>query len=94
MPLNEEQEGEREQSEAKPSKADCNKTIKLLTDYKRLYEKAGGRPTRQQIERWNALREAETITSNDLPGSIQREFPGSLRGLTLREIRELCGKQR
>ncbi|NJM59582.1 MAG: hypothetical protein HC849_04270 [Oscillatoriales cyanobacterium RU_3_3] len=35
----EEREGEQEQSEAKPSKADCNKAIKLLTDYKRLYEK-------------------------------------------------------
>lgn len=90
----EEHEGEPEQSEAKPSKADCNKAIKLLTEYERLYKKAGGRPTTQQIERGNALREAETITSNDLSGSIQREFPGSLKGLTLGEIRKLCGKQR
>jgi hypothetical protein len=66
----------------------------LLTDYIRLYEKAGGKPTPKQIQKWNALRDAETITINDLPGSLQREFPGSLRGLTLAEIRKLCGKQR
>jgi hypothetical protein len=66
----------------------------LLTDYIRLYQKAGGKPTPKQIQKWNALRDAETITIYDLPGSLLDVFPGKLKGLTLGEIRKLCGKQR
>ncbi|WP_327148343.1 hypothetical protein [Nocardia sp. NBC_01329] len=32
-----------------------------------------------------------TITSNDLPGEIQSEFPGEFKGKTLNDTRKECG---
>jgi len=75
----------------KPSKKACSTAIKLLTDYARVYEKVKKRPMPRKVEeQLDAKREAGTITSNDLPGSIQRNFPGELEGYTLDEIRALC----
>jgi hypothetical protein len=35
-----------------------------------------------------------SITSNDLPGSIQNEFPARFKGKTLNQVREECGKSK
>jgi hypothetical protein len=78
-----------------PSRAACSKAIKLLTDYARLYEKVNRRPMPRKLrEELDSKRAAGTITSNDLPGSLQREFPGELKGLRLDEIRQRCSARR
>ena len=75
----------------KPSKADCSKAKKLLKNVIRLAEKNGRKlPENRKNELRNKIN-SKTITSNDLPGSIQAEFPASLRGKTLAEIEALCG---
>ncbi|BAZ31783.1 hypothetical protein NIES4074_42560 [Cylindrospermum sp. NIES-4074] len=86
-----ESEGE-DESEEKPSKKDCNTAKKLLRDYERLAEKIGSKLTPKRIGELNEKRDAGIITSYDLPGGIQKEFPGKLKGKTLKEIEQLCGK--
>ncbi len=74
-----------------PSKADCNKAKKLLKNVIRLSEKKGRKIPEN---RKNSLKDKinnKSITSSDLPGSIQSEFPASLRGKTLAEIEAICG---
>ena len=85
-----EEEKQEEESEAKPSKADCTKAIKLLTQYERLMKEQQKKPQPKLIEKLNKLRESGEITSYNLSGTIQSEFPGSLKGKTLNEIRKLC----
>ena len=65
----------------------------MLTDYERLAEKLGKRLSGDRLRRLDALRDAGQITSNDLPGSMQREFPPQLAGETLAQIRAKCGKK-
>lgn len=78
-----------------PSRAACSKAIKLLTDYARVYEKVNQRPMPRKLrEGLDRKRAAGTISSNDLPGSLQREFPGELKGLRLDEIRQRCSAKR
>ena len=75
---------------SKPSKDACQKAIKLLEQYERLAQKYGSNLTPKRIDELNRKRDAGTITSNDLPGAMQREFPGEFAGMTLNEIREAC----
>jgi hypothetical protein len=85
----------RHRHQERPSRATCSKAIKLLTDYARLYEKVNRRPMPRKLrEELDRKRAAGTISSNDLPGSLQREFPGELRGLKLDEIRRRCSARR
>jgi len=84
-----EEKKQEEESEAKPSKADCNTAIKLLTQYRRLMDKKTT-PNAEAMEQLDALRDSGEITSYNLPGGIQKKFPGSLKGKTLKEIRKLC----
>ena len=85
----------RHRHQERPSRAACSKAIKLLTDYARLYEKVNRRPMPRKLrEELDRKRAAGTISSNDLPGSLQREFPGELKGLRLDEIRERCSARR
>jgi len=80
-----------DQPQERPSKAVCSKAVKLLTQYKRLYQKINRRPMPKKLqEELDKKREAGTITSDDLPGGLQREFPGELKGLSLDEIRQRC----
>lgn len=75
-----------------PSKKECRKAIKILEQYQRLAEKRGVRLSPRRLEELNQLREAGTITIDDLPGILHREFPkGTFNSMTLAEIRELCG---
>ncbi len=73
-----------------PSKQDCNKAIKILTQYQRLAKDRNVKLSPQRIAELNRKRDAGTITSNDLPGTLQREFPGQFNGMTLNEICRLC----
>jgi hypothetical protein len=72
-----------------PSKAAINKATKLLTQYDRLVQKSGGKISAKKLAQLDAKRAAGTITSRDLPGSLQAEFPGELAGKTLDEIKNL-----
>jgi len=77
-------------SNLQPPKDKCNKAIKLLEQYERLMNKYQKELSPKTLEKLRAL--GENLTSADLPGTLQAEFPGEFRGQTLKEIRELCGK--
>lgn len=67
--------------------------MKLLSEYERLYEKLTRRPLPRKLrEQLDRKRRDGTITSRDLPGTLQRVFPGELAGYTLAQIRALCGR--
>jgi hypothetical protein len=79
--------------EDKNFKKDCSKAHKLLTDYDRLMQKQGKNLSPQKLEELNKLRNLGTITSNHLPGSLQREFPARFQEMKLKEVNEECGKK-
>jgi uncharacterized Zn-binding protein involved in type VI secretion len=78
----------------KPSAAECNKAIKLLEQADRLAQKKGKKLPEKRKLALAAKIAAGTITSSDLPGSIQNEFPAKLKGKTLTEVRAICGKSK
>ncbi len=73
------------------NKARCRKAIKLLKEYERLMEAAGHPLDPKRIAELDRKRDDGTITSNDRPGTLQREFPGEFKGKTLDDIRRECG---
>lgn len=74
-----------------PSKATCDKAVKLLTQVLRLAEKYKIKLSPKRKNELQAKINNGTITSNDLPGKIQSEFPGEFKGKTLNDIRKECG---
>ena len=79
-------------STGSPDPSACNKAIKLLMQYERLAKKYGLKLSAKQLQRLDAKRDAGTITSSDLAGKLQSEFPNEFAGMTLDEIREVCNK--
>ncbi|NJK80909.1 MAG: hypothetical protein HC914_13840 [Chloroflexaceae bacterium] len=75
-----------------PSATACNTAIKLLTQYERLLNKQNRNLTQPELARLNSLRDTGQITMHELPGRLHREFPGEFIGLTLQQIRTLCGQ--
>ncbi len=73
------------------SKADCSKAVKLLAQVDRLAQKLGKKLSPKRVDELRRRINDGTITSGDLPGDIQREFPPALRGKSLNEIRRICG---
>ena len=78
----------------KPSDEECNKAIKLLDQPIRLAEKLKKKLPEARKAALRAKIANGSITSNDLPGSIQNEFPPRFKGKTLNQVREECGKSR
>ncbi|WP_157120620.1 hypothetical protein [Nocardia fusca] len=76
---------------AAPSKATCDKAVKLLTQVVRLAEKYKIKLSPKRKSELQAKINNGTITSNDLPGKIQSEFPGEFKGKTLNDIKKECG---
>lgn len=72
----------------------CRKAVKLLTEYERLCGTMGMKIPRGKLRLLDEKREAAEITSHDLPGALQREFPGQFASLTLKEIRTACSEGR
>jgi hypothetical protein len=75
---------------ATPDRANCHKAIKLLREYERLMKKYGKPLPRNRVQILDGLRDAGTITSNDLPAKLRGEFPGEFAGMTLDAIRKEC----
>jgi hypothetical protein len=73
-------------NEAKPSKKDCSKAIKSLSQVDRLAQKFGKKIPQKRLDEWRRKIADGTITSLDLPATLQGEFPASLAGLALNEI--------
>jgi hypothetical protein len=68
-------------------KKDYQKAIKLLTQYERLTNKLNSSLPPSRIEALNRMRDDGTITVNDLPSILRREFPSQLLNNSLTEIR-------
>ena len=80
------------ESKSKVDTNTCRKAIKLLTQYERLAEGQHIKLPPNRIAELNRLRDEGKIKSSDLPGSLQSEFPSQFAGMTLEEIRKICGK--
>jgi hypothetical protein len=78
----------------KPSADDCSLAIKILEQYQRLARKSDidVKFPPQRLAVLNRLRDAGTITIEDLGGKFYRRFPGQFKGMTLNRIREICGE--
>lgn len=74
----------------KPSKAACSKALKLMKEVDRLEQKANKNLNPKRLAELKQKLKDGTLTSDDLPGTLQREFPGELKGLTIKEIQALC----
>ena len=69
----------------------CQKATKLLTAYEIIFNDLTGKYlSPKEIARLNSKRDAGTIINNDLPGRLNRAFPGESDGKTLDQIREEC----
>jgi hypothetical protein len=80
---------------ARPSRDECNRAIKILTQYERLAAKFGKRMPPARVTELNSRRDAGEITIDMLPAFLHREWPGGrFDGRTLSEIRALCGMGR
>ncbi|MFR9750968.1 hypothetical protein ACL02S_08020 [Nocardia sp. 004] len=76
---------------AAPSKDSCSKAMKLFKEAPRLLAKNKGKSDRAKMNNLKAKVDNGSATSYDLPGSIQREFPGEFKGKTISEIKRECG---
>ncbi|MBW4550298.1 MAG: hypothetical protein KME35_04210 [Aphanocapsa sp. GSE-SYN-MK-11-07L] len=56
-------------------KKDCQKAIKLLTQYERLANKLNSKLSPNRIQELNRMHDDGTITVNDLHSILRREFP-------------------
>jgi hypothetical protein len=70
--------------------ADCKLAIKVLTQYERLAEKLGVKLSPKRLRELNRKRDNRTITINDLPAKLRRNFPGYFNGMSLRDIARQC----
>lgn len=76
------------------NKADCSKAIKLLEQVERLAQKYGKKLSKQRLEELRQKIQNGSISSNDLPGFMQAEFPARFQGMSLSQIREICSKSK
>jgi hypothetical protein len=83
-------DGDNNADAIKSSAANCQKAIKLLTQYERLAPKYGPRLLPKRLEQLNSKRNAGTITSYDIPATMREIFPGEFEGMTLTAIRRAC----
>jgi hypothetical protein len=81
-------------ADAVPDLSQCKKAIKLLKEFARLAKKYGIKLSPQKLKELKDLKDAGTITSGDLPPKLRSIFPGELAGMSLRTIRDKCGKQK
>ncbi|WP_013207813.1 hypothetical protein [Ralstonia solanacearum] len=65
-----------------------------MEQVERLAQKLGKKLPPKRLDDLRRKINDGTITSDDLPGDIQQEFPPEFRGKSLNEIRRMCGKSR
>ena len=75
-----------------PDPDKCKKALKILEQFDRLARKLGIRISARRSQQLKDRRDSGTITANDLPAGLVREFPGEFAGMTLADIRRRCGK--
>lgn len=68
---------------------ECQKAIKILTQYERLAKKYNIRLPDKRIQELNELRDKGLIKIDHLPAKLKSEFPGIFKDKTLAEIRAL-----
>ncbi len=77
-----------------PSKKDCSTAIKILSEPFRLAEKLGiNLSEARKLDLRRKINDM-TITSHDLPGKLQKNFPGNFQGKSLKQVRAECGKSK
>lgn len=72
------------------SKESCKKVKKLMVQVGRLGEKTSGNLSAKKIVQLKKKLADGSLTWSDLPGLLQRNFPGELKGLTWSEIKDRC----
>jgi hypothetical protein len=80
----------KEIEQCQQNKADCNTAKKLLKEVIRLAEKFGINLPDSRKKLLTEKINNGTITSDDLPGSIQNKFPSKFKGKSLSEIEKIC----
>ena len=75
----------------RPPPRKCKKAIKILEQFERLMNKKKKKIPPKLLPKLKELRDKGEITSKDLPGTLQNEFPGEFEGKTLTEIKQECG---
>jgi RHS repeat-associated protein len=73
-----------------PTKEECKTAIKILTGWERLANKLHIRISPKRLRTLRELTRNGTITINDLPGSLRREFPSIFNDYSLSQIINLC----
>jgi RHS repeat-associated protein len=81
-------------SDVKQCEDPCTKAIKLLEQVDRLSQKYNLKIPPRRLAEWRQKITDGTITSADLPMTIQDQFPGEFKNKTLSQLRELCNKKR
>ena len=72
------------------SKECCKKAKKLMVQVERLGEKTSGNLSTKKIAQLREKLTDGSLIWSDLPGLLQRNFPGELKGLTWSEIKDRC----
>src|SRR5436309_7033930 len=69
-----------------PSKAECNRAKKILTQWNRLAQKLGVRISKKRREALRRKTNNGTIKVSDLPATLRRGFPSELDRFDLNQI--------
>jgi hypothetical protein len=78
-------------AQAAPDPGSCKKAIKILEQFERLAQKLGIKLSPKRIQDLKNLGDA--IKSTDLPAKLRANFPGEFSGMSLKSIRQHCGKK-
>ena len=73
-----------------PSKEECNRAKKILTQWERLARKLGIKISKKRRAELRRKTQDGTITIHDLPASLRRRFPSELDRFDLNQIINIC----
>jgi hypothetical protein len=73
-----------------PSKEECNRAKKILTQWERLARKLGIKISKKRRDELRRKTQDGTITIHDLPAGLRRRFPSELDRFDLNQIINIC----
>jgi hypothetical protein len=73
-----------------PSKEECNRAKKILTQWERLAQKLGIKISKKRRDDLRRKTQNGTIKIADLPGGLRRQFPSELDRFDLNQIINIC----